>query len=244
MSIWCWVGYDGKFRSPVIAGFGLNKNRIVWSIIGLQILILSACTQQPSYGIDIYFVPATRFTRIESNYRAGNEGFFWVTWNEVGWIQHANILLSTEITQGFRDHLLREELTQSLGLMNDSARFSDSIFYSGESYGTFYLPIDRQVVTMLYQEAIQPNLTRDEVKKVLGSKFNQIEMTYFQEVALVSEYGENAVRARKWQADIPIRVHGNPTEMDLIELERIINEVNHLLGGIELMAEIPDALGH
>ena len=221
----------------------MNQIRAGWPITSLLILILSACNHQPSYGIDIYFVRENRFSKIESNYRSGNVGYFWATWNDDGWIQHATILLSTEIGQGNRNHLLREELTQSLGLMKDSSKYTESIFYSGESDGTNYLAIDRQVVRMLYQEAIHPNLAADEVRQVLGENFNQQEITYFQEVALGSEYGEAAAGIRKWQADIPLRVHGDPTEMDLHELKQIITEVNPLLGGLELMLEAPHLEG-
>jgi len=47
-------------------------------------------------------------------------------------------------------HLLREELTQSLGLFDDSYKYPESIFYQGWSTTTEYAPIDREVIDMLY----------------------------------------------------------------------------------------------
>lgn len=47
-------------------------------------------------------------------------------------------------------HLLREELTQSLGLMRDSHKFSNSIFYQKWSETTEFAPIDRKLIRMLY----------------------------------------------------------------------------------------------
>jgi hypothetical protein len=47
-------------------------------------------------------------------------------------------------------HLLREELTQSLGLMNDSYDYPESIFYQKWSETTEYSPIDRALIDMLY----------------------------------------------------------------------------------------------
>ena len=47
-------------------------------------------------------------------------------------------------------HLLREELTQSLGLFNDSWDYPESIFYQGWTTTTEFAPIDRELIDMLY----------------------------------------------------------------------------------------------
>ena len=47
-------------------------------------------------------------------------------------------------------HLLREELTQSLGLTNDAFDYPESIFYQKWSETTEYAPIDRKLIEMLY----------------------------------------------------------------------------------------------
>lgn len=49
-------------------------------------------------------------------------------------------------------HLLREELTQSLGLFNDSYKYPESIFYQGWTTTTEYAPIDIELIEMLYNE--------------------------------------------------------------------------------------------
>jgi hypothetical protein len=49
-------------------------------------------------------------------------------------------------------HLLREELTQSLGLFNDSYEYPESIFYQGWTTTTEYAPIDRELIDMLYND--------------------------------------------------------------------------------------------
>lgn len=91
---------------------------------------------------------------------------FWERWPEVngerlehnwgyfqvrrGWglmyvdTQRANI--------GEQKHLLREELTQSLGLFNDSYKFVESIFYAGWTTTTEYTALDRELIQMLYNE--------------------------------------------------------------------------------------------
>ena len=54
------------------------------------------------------------------------------------------------LTMNERKHLLREELTQILGLCNDSYQFENSIFYQGWTDTTEYAEIDKELITMLY----------------------------------------------------------------------------------------------
>jgi hypothetical protein len=64
-------------------------------------------------------------------------------------------LMYVDVTRASNDenaqkHLLREELTQSLGLFNDSYKYDNSIFYQGWTTTTEYDPIDRELIDMLY----------------------------------------------------------------------------------------------
>lgn len=47
-------------------------------------------------------------------------------------------------------HLLREELTQSLGFMNDSYSYPNSVFYQGWTETTSYAQIDIEIIDILY----------------------------------------------------------------------------------------------
>lgn len=47
-------------------------------------------------------------------------------------------------------HLLREELTQALGLFNDSYKYENSIFQQDWTETNEYAPIDRRLIRMLY----------------------------------------------------------------------------------------------
>ena len=65
-------------------------------------------------------------------------------------------------------HLLREELTQSLGLARDSELYSESIFQQSFSTKTTeYAPIDRDLVRLLYHPKMKVGLDRDQVDKLL-----------------------------------------------------------------------------
>lgn len=135
---------------------------------GIELAVVS---QNPN--IDIHFLPESDFILIEPNYVSTNYGFFWVNWSIDGSIYHAKILISTDhVTQQERSHLIREELTQSLGLMKDSNRYPDSIFYQGWTDVTSYLPIDSIVIEILYRSEIRPNMTGEQVVEVLSIQDN------------------------------------------------------------------------
>ena len=57
---------------------------------------------------------------------------------------------SSRISQRARNHLITEEITQSLGLMKDSDEYINSIFYQGYTYSQSLTPLDRDVVELLY----------------------------------------------------------------------------------------------
>lgn len=118
-------------------------------------------------NIEIYFVPESKFSQYEPNYQPLNYGFFWGWWNDNHAIDRSRVLISTDgVTQQERSHLIREELTQSLGLMEDSYQYSDSIFYQGWTDTNHYAEIDKAVIEMLYRPEIHPGMTQSQVLKV------------------------------------------------------------------------------
>lgn len=118
-------------------------------------------------NLEIYFVPPEQFYDYLPNAVPGNYGLFW-TWWESDRITRAIVLISTVgITQQERNHLIREEITQSLGLMQDSQRYPDSIFYEGWTATTAYSEIDKAVISLLYKPEIRPGMTELEVREVI-----------------------------------------------------------------------------
>lgn len=131
---------------------------------GLQLQIV-----QDNPNMEIYFVPESDFRRYEPNYQPLNYGFFWTHWDNQNTIYNARILITTVgVSQKERSHLIREELTQSLGLMQDSSRYQDSIFFQGWTDPTQYAEIDKALIQMLYRPEIQPGMTRSQVMQVLS----------------------------------------------------------------------------
>lgn len=66
-----------------------------------------------------------------------------------------------------RRHLLREELTQALGLMNDSERYRDSIFYQKWTRSNQYSEMDKQLIRLLYDPQIKAGMPPQKVNQIL-----------------------------------------------------------------------------
>ncbi|MDX2099217.1 MAG: DUF2927 domain-containing protein [Leptolyngbyaceae cyanobacterium bins.59] len=127
---------------------------------------LSLVEDKPN--VRLYFVPESDFARYEPNYRPVNYGFFWVQWDDRHRITQAKILISTEgINQQERSHLIREEITQSLGLMQDSYRDQRSIFYQPWTTTTEYADIDWALIELLYYPQVLPGMTRSQLLQIL-----------------------------------------------------------------------------
>ena len=124
----------------------------------------------------IYFGTGAEYAQIEPSAKAyvdDNFGLLWVYWNANNEIYQGSMYVDIERTgdQDAQKHLLREELTQSLGLLNDSYTYSDSIFYQDWTQTTEYSEIDKQVIKVLYSKKIKPGMTKQEVNHVVKSSF-------------------------------------------------------------------------
>lgn len=117
---------------------------------------------QSNENLNIYFVPEKDFKTYEPNYTPLNMGFFWGYSNNANEFTSMRVLISTEgITQKERCHLIREELTQSLGLMNDSYKYHESIFYQGWTDTQNYTELDKKIISQLYNPAIKPGCNKE-----------------------------------------------------------------------------------
>jgi hypothetical protein len=121
-------------------------------------------------NLTVTFSPESDFTSIDPNYVPTNYGFFWALWHDDNFVIYdASIIISSaDITQKERSHLIREELTQSIGLMNDSNRFEDSIFYQEWTDVIEYSEIDKAVIKLLYLKRVKPGMSKEQVLTVLN----------------------------------------------------------------------------
>ncbi|MEK7252774.1 MAG: DUF2927 domain-containing protein [Actinomycetota bacterium] len=119
-------------------------------------------------NVDLYFAPESEFASIEPGYVPVNMGFFYMFWDGGGNFTQARVLITTTgVTQAERSHLIREELTQSLGLMSDSYTYEDSMFYQGWTDTGAYSEIDELLIEMLYLPEIHAGMESNEALEVL-----------------------------------------------------------------------------
>ena len=121
-------------------------------------------------NITLHFAPLSQFAQLEPGYQPGNYGYFWDRWDENNTLNHANVLVTTtKVTQKERSHLIREELTQSLGLMQDSYKYPDSMFYQPWTDPTEYSAMDRVLIRMLYSPQVKAGMTKAQVLDAIKS---------------------------------------------------------------------------
>lgn len=99
----------------------------------------------------------------------GNLGFFYVYTNKKSEIYKGSMYLDI-VRLKAKDtlkHLLREELTQALGLMNDSMKYRESIFYQKWTRTLKYAAIDKKLIQILYNSSVKPGMNAQQVAQVL-----------------------------------------------------------------------------
>lgn len=102
----------------------------------------------------IYFCSASEYGNAEPGVRHlldKNWGLFTVSGSN-GELQNGTMYVDIYRCQSTsaQKHVLREELTQSLGMANDSYKYKNSIFYQGWTETNSYAPIDIDVIEILY----------------------------------------------------------------------------------------------
>lgn len=124
-----------------------------------------------SENINIYFVPQGDFQEYIPGAVKGNWAYFRYHTQGQGEIGSATITIGTfGSDQTNRDHHIREELTQALGMGNDSVNYKDSIFYENYSLVSEFTRLDEKVVEILYREDIDVGMNKEEIMKTLKER--------------------------------------------------------------------------
>ena len=135
---------------------------------GFQIEIVDDPSLSNFYA---YFGTASDYVNIYPDQAAAAEenwGLFKVNFNADDELINGHMFVDINRADAIEQkHLLREELTQSLGLARDSPRYSDSIFQSSWTTTTTYSKIDRDVIRLLYHPDVSVGLDNDQVEIVL-----------------------------------------------------------------------------
>lgn len=139
------------------------------STTGFTIEIVNDTLQSNYY---IYFGSGSSYADIfpsQSSFVANNFGLFSIFWNGSDELfkgyMYVDIFRATLTEQ---KHILREELTQSLGLGNDSPLFAESIFQQDfTTKTTEYAQIDEDLIRLLYHPDMRIGLNKNQVDEVL-----------------------------------------------------------------------------
>lgn len=97
-----------------------------------------------------------------------NWGLFSVYWDNSEHFYLGNMYVDIlRANAAEQKHLLREELTQSLGLAKDSPKYPESIFQEAWTTTNAYANIDKDLIRLLYHPEMQVNLNATQVESVL-----------------------------------------------------------------------------
>lgn len=86
-------------------------------------------------------------------------------------ISEAKIFISTEDSLEIQKSTILEEITQSIGIPNDSERYSNSIFYEHQITDSIinkeYSKMDRDIIKLLYHPKMRTGLSDRQSEKVI-----------------------------------------------------------------------------
>lgn len=117
------------------------------------------------------FVDAATMRRRASGVPRDAEGFTYVWWDAASRIREGRIWIHTDLSVGRRQHAIREELAQALGLLGDSWRYPDSMFYQGRTTLVSFSPLDVAVLRLLAENRALTGLSRAAVRERLEARY-------------------------------------------------------------------------
>lgn len=127
--------------------------------------------------INIANVTIDFITQWEISRRVNIEEIIWgyarCFWNDNYEITGADIFVVYDKTnQRQRKHVILEELTQILGLMNDSIKYRNSIFQNEYSEITRLSSLDTLLIRMLYSSGVKPGMRGDEINDIINNWYS------------------------------------------------------------------------
>lgn len=132
---------------------------------------LSIVEQGQAANLSIFFGSGTAYAEVNPSalqYVNNNRGLFFVNWDGTQNLNWADMYVDTErVEEVFQRHLLREELTQSLGLAMDRPEYPESIFQTSWTSTTEYADIDKELIRLLYHPDVVSGLNELQVREML-----------------------------------------------------------------------------
>lgn len=121
--------------------------------------------------VSVHFIAKKRFKNINHGFADQKFGAFtYSRWPRS--LRSASVVIDkTILDKDFRRHLIREELTQCLGLFFDSYTYPKSIFQQDQLYWNLpYDTIDIKLIQLLYNEGLPSGLHKESFEKYFLDK--------------------------------------------------------------------------
>lgn len=97
-----------------------------------------------------------------------NLGLFTLYWDKQNNLNRGHMYVDTQRARGdAQKHLLREELTQSLGLGRDARDYPESVFQQSWTLTMNYAPIDKDLIRLLYHPKMVSGLSEMEADLII-----------------------------------------------------------------------------
>ena len=116
------------------------------------------------------------YSKIFKNVNNGTFGYVNIVNNKNSYITKTSLFVNTTKTLKFQKSTIIEEITQSLGLGNDTEIYYDSMFYQHkplQSWATLkYSDFDKKTIQLLYNNKMKVGLNRLETDPILRSLIN------------------------------------------------------------------------
>ena len=166
-----------------------------------------------SADIQVFFAPLAKFSELATKHGFrlpnGNLGYTYITWNDNHEIVKAVVLLASDKLEGEKlKHFALEQLIRSLGLLNDSAQFEDSVSYSGpvgNGKAVHLSELDKDLLRFFYRN-VTPGMRQKSLHVAI--KTHWLRNLKVEPIAPEPEWGRPLVRylrrGHKWEtAEVP-----------------------------------------
>jgi hypothetical protein len=129
---------------------------------------LSLTTKPDGANVTMSFVPYEKMDEAVTGYQEGNVGFVWVNYDNFI-VTSAEIAISnTNTSQKNRSAVIREEIVNMLGLLNDISCTRRSIICQDDKTVTNLSSTDYEMLNLLYGPLMLPGTTRERAGEILG----------------------------------------------------------------------------
>ena len=117
-------------------------------------------------NVEMFFLTDEELPSVMPEFIPGNRGFVYC-YSEGSVFYTARIAIETGSTsQAERSHIIREELVNGLGLLNDHLLYSDSVIYQNYN-NNMPTEMDWLMLNMVYSPLLWPGVARAQAGEIL-----------------------------------------------------------------------------